>query len=140
MTQSHFDINNDKNNFNPNLNNNSNKNLKNEILNHEQFEEMRELLEEDFADLIQTYIVDSKQRIVLLRSAQQANDNANGFEIAHALKGASANLGATQLVLLSDQLQEACRANQIGSQAEVVEQTSLALQDVEQEINQRLGL
>ncbi len=134
MTQSHLD----NNNFNHN--NNSNQNLKNEILNHEQFEEMRELLEEDFADLVQTYIVDSKQRIVSLRIAQQTNDNANGFEIAHALKGASANLGATQLVLLSDQLQEACRANQIDSQAEVVEKTALALQDVEQEINQRLGL
>ena len=27
-----------------------------EIINHEQFEDMRDLLEEDFADLIQVYI------------------------------------------------------------------------------------
>lgn len=112
----------------------------NEVINDEQFEDMRELLEEDFADLIQTYIIDSEQRIELLRTAQVANDNANGFEAAHALKGASANLGATQLVTLSGQLQEACRANTISEQATLIAEISLALQRVEQEINQRLGL
>lgn len=58
-----------------------------EIINHEQFEDMRDLLEEDFADLIQVYITDSQQRVSALRVAQQENDNANGFEVAHALKG-----------------------------------------------------
>ena len=122
-----------------NPNNNMNAQL-NEIINDEQFDDMRDLLEEDFVDLIQVYFTDSKQRIIDLRSAQQRDDNANGYEIAHALKGASANLGATQLMHLSGQLQEACRERLIGDNAELIEAVAVALQRVEQEINQRLGL
>lgn len=110
-----------------------------QIIDDEQFEDMQDLLEEDFAGLLQTYIVDSKQRIVLMQTAQAANDNANGFEAAHALKGASANLGATQLIALSGQLQEACRAQQISQQAALIEQISVALQQVELAIQQRLS-
>lgn len=122
-----------------NPNNNMNTQL-NEIINDEQFDDMRDLLEEDFVDLIQVYFIDSQQRIADLRSAQQKDDNANGYEIAHALKGASANLGATQLMHLSGQLQEACRERLISDKAELIEAVAVALQHVEQEINQRLGL
>ncbi len=118
---------------------NDNSNIDSEIINEEQFADMRELLEGDFAGLVQIYIVDSKQRIDLMRAAQSSNDNANGFEAAHALKGASATLGTTQLVVLSDQLQDACRARKIGAQAALIEQISMALHHVEQEINLRLG-
>ncbi|MGP5550317.1 Hpt domain-containing protein [Psychrobacter namhaensis] len=110
-----------------------------EIVNHEQFEDMRDLLEEDFADLIQVYMTDSQQRVASLRIAQQENDNTNGFEIAHALKGASANLGTTQLVNLSSQLQTLCCEHRISEQAELIEDIAVALQRAEQEINQRLG-
>lgn len=122
-----------------NFNNNMNANLDEEIINHEQFEDMRDLLEEDFADLIQVYIADSYERIIKLRTAQQENDNANGFEVAHALKGASANLGTTQLMSLSSQLQERCRERCISEQAALIEDIAVALQRAEQEINQRLG-
>ncbi|OXL26531.1 Hpt domain-containing protein [Psychrobacter sp. DAB_AL32B] len=121
------------------INNNTTAKIDDEIINNEQFEDMRDLLEEDFADLIQVYFTDCQHRITQLRTAQQEEDNANGFELAHALKGASANLGTTQLVSLSSQLQEACRANTISEHAELVEDIAIALQRAEQEINQRLG-
>ena len=119
-----------------NINNNGDGSIIDEV----QFEEMRELLEEDFADLLQTFIDDSKQRIIMMQAAQANNDNANGFEFAHALKGASATLGATQLVALSEQLEEACRMQEVSEQHSLIEQISIALQKVEKEINQRLGL
>lgn len=109
------------------------------IIDDEQFEDMRDLLEEDFADLVTTYLTDSAKRIDLLRTAQTTNDNANGFEAAHALKGASANIGAIELIALSGQLQEACRAQSINKQAARIEQTAEALQRAEQAIKQRLG-
>lgn len=111
-----------------------------EIINDEQFEDMRELLEEDFTDLIEVYFTDSHERIVKLRRAQQDEDNANGYELAHALKGASANLGATRLTRLSSQLQEACRERLISDQAQLIEEVAAVLQQTEQEIKQRLGL
>ncbi|MDN3440688.1 Hpt domain-containing protein [Psychrobacter sp. APC 3279] len=110
-----------------------------EIINHEQFEDMHDLLEEDFVELIQVYLNDSQKRVATLRIAQQEDDNANGFETAHALKGASANLGTTQLVRLSSQLQECCRERRISEQADLIEEIAAALQRAEQEINQRLG-
>lgn len=110
-----------------------------EIINHEQFEDMRDLLEEDFADLIQVYFADSQQRVSTLKVALQEQNNANGFEIAHALKGASANLGATQVMRLSSQLQERCREQRISEQADLIETIAVALQRAEQDINQRLG-
>lgn len=110
-----------------------------EILNHEQFEDMRDLLEEDFGDLIQVYITDSHQRVAMLRVAQQTDDNASGFESAHALKGASATLGTTQLVKLCKLLQERCRERLISEQADLIESIALALQSAEQEIHKRLG-
>ena len=113
--------------------------IEDEIVNTEQFEDMRDLLEEDFVDLIQVYFVDCQRRITKLRTAQQEEDNANGFELAHALKGASANLGTTQLMNLSRQLQEYCRDRRIGEQAALIEDIAVALQRAEQEINQRLG-
>lgn len=121
------------------MNHNLDNSLDNDIINHVQFEDMRDLFEEDFAELLRTYFTDSQQRIVLLRAAQAANDNANGFEAAHALKGASANIGATQLVALSDQLQEYCRERQINEQAKLIENIAIALQCAEQEINKRLS-
>ena len=110
-----------------------------EIINTEQFEDMRDLLEEDFVDLIQVYFNDCRRRITGLRQAQQEEDNAKGFELAHALKGASVNLGATQMTRLSSQLQELCREHLISEQASLIEDIAVALQRAEQDINQRLG-
>ena len=120
-------------------NNNMIANNNDEIVNIEQFEDMRDLLEEDFADLVEVYFTDAQQRIVKLRQAQQGADNANGFELAHALKGASANLGTTQLMNLSSQLQELCREQRINESAQLVETIAIALDNAKQDINQRLG-
>lgn len=120
-------------------NNNMTANNNDEIVNTEQFEDMRDLLEEDFADLVQVYFTDAQQRIIKLRQAQQEEDNANGYELAHALKGASANLGTTQLMNLSSQLQELCREQRISEHAQLIEDIVIALDSAEQDINQRLG-
>ena len=120
-------------------NNNMTAKNNDEIVNTEQFEDMRDLLEEDFADLVQVYFTDAQQRIIKLRQAQQEEDNANGYELAHALKGASANLGTTQLMNLSSQLQELCREQRISESVQLIEDIVIALNNAEQDINQRLG-
>lgn len=120
-------------------NNNMTAKNNDEIVNTEQFEDMRDLLEEDFADLVQVYFTDAQQRIIKLRQAQQEADNANGYELAHALKGASANLGTTQLMNLSSQLQELCREQRINESVQLIETIAIALDSAEQDINQRLG-
>lgn len=125
--------------INNNCNNNSNNNFATEIIDDKQFDEVRELFEEDFAGLLQTYIEDSKQRISVMQTALLSNDNAECFESSHALRGASATIGATQLVALSGQLESACRAHKVGEQSKLINQLSSALQEVEREITKRLG-
>ena len=109
------------------------------VIDSEQFEEMRDLLDDEFEELIQGYILDSQARLATLRSALLNNDNATGYDAAHTLKGASANLGAIQLAQLCHQLQEACREQQIHAQAALLDSIENALRLVQQEINQRLG-
>ena len=75
-----------------------------------------------------------------MRTAQRCNDNINGFEAAHILKGASATLGAIQLEHLCGQLQQHCREQQIGKQTLLIEAIAAALQNIKQEINHRLDL
>ncbi|GAA0315715.1 Hpt domain-containing protein [Psychrobacter aestuarii] len=109
------------------------------VIDYEQFDEMRDLLEDDFQDLVSTYLVDSRRRIDALATAVADNDNANGFEIAHALKGASANLGAAQMMALSGTLQEACRDNHISQHADTVTEMQHAIQRLETDIHKHLG-
>lgn len=110
------------------------------VIDYEQFDEMRDLLEDDFQELVSTYIIDSRHRIGLLATAVTENDNVNGFEIAHAIKGASANLGAVQMLELSSKLQEASRANSINQYESTVGQMMAAMDTLEADIQKYLGL
>ena len=110
-----------------------------EVIDTEQFEDMRDLLEEDFSDLVQTYIVDSRARVESLRDALARADDATGFDIAHTLKGASANIGAPRLTECCALMQEACRHNTITEQGDLLEHIAAELELVAAEIRERLA-
>ena len=61
---------------------------------------LKEVMEDGFATLLETFIDDSKIRIVALRQAFGAGDAEEVRRAAHSLKGSSSNLGANQLVAL----------------------------------------
>lgn len=109
------------------------------IIDNEQFEDMRELLEEDFDELVQTYLIDSQSRVLSLRQALNCGDDAQGFDIAHTLKGASANIGAPRLTECCALLQEACRQNTLSQQSALIERIADELNLATIEIRQRLG-
>lgn len=91
-------------------------------INTAQFQELRDLLEDDFNDLIHTYMNDSEIRLNELNTAVTTNDARLGYEAAHSLKGASSNLGANQLSELCYQLQEVCRDNKLLENTQLVEE------------------
>ncbi|WP_227430462.1 Hpt domain-containing protein [Psychrobacter sp. I-STPA6b] len=105
----------------------------------EQFEELQDLLEDDFAELMATYMQDSLKRVEEIQTAINTGDNATGFESAHSLKGASANIGAIPLKDLCYQMQEACRDNTITQQQSLLDNIATELQLVSQEIKARLN-
>ena len=91
-------------------------------VNQAQFQELRELLDDEFDSLIQSYLSDSKMRMQHVMTAYDHSDNTQGYEAIHSLKGASANLGASRLAELCLKLQMECKAGRIRS-ADVLIQT-----------------
>jgi HPt (histidine-containing phosphotransfer) domain-containing protein len=76
-----------------------------ETINKVMIEELKELMEEDFPLLINTFLEDSSKRLVALELAI-AEDNANEVrESAHGIKGSSSNLGAAKLAEISSNLE-----------------------------------
>jgi len=59
--------------------------------------ELRELMEEEFAELILTYVADSKVMLARMGAAIESSDTNVLREAAHSLKGSSANLFAVKL-------------------------------------------
>ena len=64
---------------------------------------LREVMGEEFSTLIETFLVDSEDRLRLLREAKSA---ARLNEIAHSFKGSSSNMGAVRLAELCGQLEQ----------------------------------
>lgn len=110
-----------------------------EVIDTEQFEDMRDLLEDDFPELVKIYITESEGRVESLREALAKADDAKGFDVAHTLKGASANIGAPRLTECCGLMQEACRNNTITQQSGLIELIGEELRAVVAEIRLRLS-
>ncbi len=116
--------------------------MKQETLTHieiEQFEELKALLEEDFEDLINTYILDSEKRLQELQQAFDTNNNTQGFESSHSLKGASINLGANHLAELCYIMQEICRGHRIHEHQQLIDEIKQEAKTVNQMIKELLA-
>ena len=75
--------------------------------------ELKELLEDEFPELISTFIRDSQQRLEVLVLAIQAEDASNARMSAHSLKGSSSNIGIAQFARLCHEMEEAAEASKL---------------------------
>lgn len=75
----------------------------------ESLDMLREVMDDEFSDLMQVYIEDSRQRLPLLTQALQQQDAKQLRELAHSFKGASSNISANVLAKLCYQLEMAGR-------------------------------
>lgn len=66
-------------------------------LDEEALAELRDVMEDEFDILIQTYISDSRERIQALHQALSDNDPDAFTKTAHSFKGSSINIGAARL-------------------------------------------
>ncbi len=97
-------------------------------INQAQFQELRELLDEEFDSLIMAYLNDSRIRMQTVLTAYEQNDNSKGYEAIHSLKGASANLGATTLAEHCLKLQMECKAGRLRN-------SDVLIQTIQEELN-----
>lgn len=79
-------------------------------LNLEQLAELKEVLEDEFLVLINTYLQDAMLRQQMISNAVKSEDYEAARLAAHSLKGASANLGASMLANICEHLEHDCRA------------------------------
>ncbi|WP_372996985.1 Hpt domain-containing protein [Marinobacter sp.] len=69
-------------------------------LDEEALAELRDVMEDEFEVLIQTYLADSRDRIRSLREALAAEDGDAFTKTAHSFKGSCINIGAPRLGVL----------------------------------------
>lgn len=72
---------------------------------HDMLSSLKELLDEKFSQLIQTYLEDGSRRMALLKEAVADNNFEGIRQEAHGLKGSSRNIGANPIAELCAQLE-----------------------------------
>ncbi|MEH6346612.1 MAG: Hpt domain-containing protein [Bermanella sp.] len=103
-------------------------------LNLGQINELKDLMEDAFEDLINTYVEDSDEKIALLQSAINNKDRHKVAEISHSLKGSSANICAEFLSGLFKQVEDQARAENLTN----IEQPFALAQDEYQQVRGEL--
>ncbi len=66
---------------------------------------LKDVMEEDFHSLIETFLNDARERIPLLKSQLATADAEAVRQTAHSLKGSSSNLGAVPMSELCFQIE-----------------------------------
>ncbi len=83
---------------------------------------LQDVMEDEYPVLLDTFLVDSEERLLLLRQAQQEADAQNLRLAAHSFKGSCSNMGANMLAGLCKQLEEVGQREQLDLAAELIEQ------------------
>lgn len=83
---------------------------------------LKEVMEDDFSELITTYIDDATSRVEQLSSFLNDKDSEALRHCAHSLKGSSSNLGATALSDLCFEIESRAKDNQLAEVGLYIEQ------------------
>ena len=78
---------------------------------------LRDVMEGGFADLLDTFLSDSEERIGQLHNTREAGDLT---QVAHSFKGSSSNMGAVRLSELCRQLEERTRQQEVAGLDELI--------------------
>ncbi len=93
--------------------------------------ELREIMGDDFKLLIDTFIGDSKLRLLSIKNAIQAGDPDALRVAAHSFKGSALNLSAGNLTELCKKLEQMGRNNEMSQALEVLKHTEEEYRAVE---------
>ncbi len=75
-------------------------------IDHQVLKGLREVMENEYLTLVETFLTDSERRVAQLHAAKSA---AELRMAAHSFKGSSSNMGAKVLASLCQQLEERAR-------------------------------
>ncbi len=92
--------------------------------------ELREVMEDEFSVLIETYVKDSVMRVDSLYQALEAGDTDELRKAAHSFKGSCGNIGAQRLAEMCSQVEEAGRKGALENVSELVEHIAQEFEEV----------
>lgn len=84
-----------------------------EHLDYDTLNTLKQVMEDDFALLIDTFVQDSTDRISTLREVMNGADTDLIRRAAHSFKGSSSNIGALQLSALCSAVEKKALANNL---------------------------
>lgn len=82
---------------------------------------LQEVMEDEYPLLLDTFVVDSEERLRLLREAERVGDPQAMRLAAHSFKGSCSNMGAQLLAESCRELEELARREQLDGAAALVE-------------------
>jgi len=101
-----------------------------------QMSELKDIMEDDFQDLIDTYLQDAELKLSGIQQALDAGDGQKVGELAHSLKGASANICAQPLSELCATLEHQGKSNDLQSSPQLLQSIQSEYQSVKTALNQ----
>ena len=105
----------------------------------EVLDELAEILGGDLAKLIETYLADAPQLIARLETAAAEADYKQLYQVAHALKSSSANLGAMGLSAAARRIELGGRAGELDRPAVAVAMLAAEFERVRSALSARLA-
>lgn len=98
--------------------------------------ELKEIMEDEFSTLIDTYLNDSLWRIDLLKKASVQVDFDDISKTAHSFKGSSINIGAIYLAELCRQLEDDAKLGNLSHINELLDKINKEFEQVKSDIAQ----
>lgn len=77
-------------------------------LDHDVLSALRDVMEEHYSELLETFLTDSEERLQMLREAKDVSQLINA---AHSFKGSSSNMGALRLAALCGKLEQLAKGD-----------------------------
>jgi HPt (histidine-containing phosphotransfer) domain-containing protein len=91
---------------------------------------LEEIMEDEFSELIQVFIIDSDPRVPAMQSAFDERNALLLKEIAHSFKGASSNLSALPLAEVCFNIEEKARDVDFDGIQSLISETDVEYQSV----------
>jgi len=101
-----------------------------DLVDMEVIEELRDIMEEDFPSLLESFLVESEKQYAQASQAWQTADYDALRRSVHSLKGSCGNVGAQQLHATCDELEGLARYHQPERIPELLSQVGTQLTDV----------
>lgn len=99
-------------------------------LDEEALAELRDVMDEEFELLIQTYLKDSSERIANLKTALKEGEADSFAKTAHSFKGSCINIGAPRLGELCQQAEKAGQGERLSDAGPVLDAIEAEFQQV----------